>query len=266
MKKKQPNKRQTAAQPNHAGSKGLIGFVVGLLLAVIVIGGVLWYINQNPTHFKQPAATPAESESPPEILTPQNNIPLIFTPEIIRGNASASASSDVLGSFIDQQPNETPNTSTDKPTAQTASSPLEKTAKPIVKPAAKNTPETVSPESILNSGSLEKAQKAAAEKAEKETAAKATEKTATETAAKNTEKAAVSRVLLQLGSFKDEKSADSQRAKLAILGVDTHIKSSQVNGSAVYRVETAPMNRRQADTINKQLQQNNIDSLMRTAP
>ena len=72
--------------------------------------------------------------------------------------------------------------------------------------------------------------------------------------------------MLQLGSFKDSNAADAQRAKLAMLGVNANVVKGSANGQTVYRVQTGTLSRPQAEKMAERLRQNQIDSLMRTAP
>ena len=215
--------------------KGLSGFIIGLLLATVVIAGVLFFLNKNKTPFKQPEIQ--TQTPPPEILTPGGQ--QASTPPV-------TPASDVLGSFIASQ----------EATASTPAMPPETSMPPQPKPQPKPKPVTEkptqpSPEQILNSGSVEKARAAAKQEAEQNKTSP-TPKSGT--------------VLLQLGSFKDNSAADAQRAKLAMLGVNAHVVKGSANGQTVYRVQTGTLSRQQAEKMAAHLRQNQIDSLMRTAP
>lgn len=231
--------------------KGLSGFMIGLVLATVIIAGVLFFLNQNKTSFKQPEV---KREPPsPEIITPGG----LSTPPM----ASAPSSSDVLGDFIIAQTASEPLPDVGAlavPETNTATAAPKATEKPSTTTAAKRTTPTqtgkVSPEQILNSGSLEKAQQEKAQQAKQK---------ATPT---KPNPQAPAKTFLQVGSFKDPSAADAQRAKLAILGVDTRVVKSQVNGQNVYRVQTGNLTRQQASQTAERLHNNHIDSLMRTAP
>ncbi|MGN6843518.1 SPOR domain-containing protein, partial [Neisseria sp. P0021.S006] len=118
------------------------------------------------------------------------------------------------------------------------------------------------PEQILNSGSIEKARKAANTSATKESSnsvsKQSTEKA--ETAANSGKKA-----FLQLGSYADRSSADSQRAKLAILGVSSRVVESQNGDKTIYRVQSNTMPQEAAIKLQKNLQGHNINSLIRSS-
>ena len=54
--------------------------------------------------------------------------------------------------------------------------------------------------------------------------------------------------------------------KLAMLGVNANVVKGSANGQTVYRVQTGTLSRAQAEKMAAHLRQNQIDSLMRTAP
>ena len=219
--------------------KGLSGFMIGLLLATAVIAGVLFFLNKNKTPFKQPEIQ--TQTPPPEILTP--------------GGQSASTpptapASDVLGSFIASQVAASSETASTPPAPPETGKPSRNLPSPKpAKPAPEKTTKP-SPEQILNSGSVEKARAAAKQEA----------------AQNQTGTASKPAVFLQLGSFKDSSAADAQRAKLAMLGVNANVVKGSANGQTVYRVQTGTISRAQAEKMAAHLRQNQIDSLMRTAP
>lgn len=117
------------------------------------------------------------------------------------------------------------------------------------------------PEQILNSGSIEKARKAANASATKESSNSASKQSAekAETAVNSGKKA-----FLQLGSYADRSSADSQRAKLAILGVSSRVVESQNGDKTIYRVQSNTMPQEAAVKLQKNLQGHNINSLIRS--
>ncbi len=127
------------------------------------------------------------------------------------------------------------------------------------------------PEQILNHGNLEKAQKEATEsaKTKKETSKKETSKK--ETSKKETSKkeaaekqTASSRSIVQMGSYNNEKAADTQRAKLAMIGVSANVVEATANGQTVYRVQSARLSADAAEDMRKTLQQNGVNSFTRS--
>ncbi len=73
--------------------------------------------------------------------------------------------------------------------------------------------------------------------------------------------------LLQVGSFKNSKDADGFKARLAFLGIESKVQSVTIdNKDTWHRVQVGPIQgRAQADTLQNQLKQNNIDSLLMRA-
>ncbi len=245
--------------------KGLSGFVLGLLLATLVIAGVLFFLNQsNKKAFKEEVQK--ELPPPPEVLTPKDSLPA-SVPQLPASGEEGYASSDVLGDFIeDQQASEAVSTPPEEvapvtPPARPAATPrteqprAERPAKPAAKPAEKKAEPAKpaakpTPEQILNSGSIEKARKEA--QAEK---------------AKQPAKAADSgsRLVVQMGSFADRQSAEAHRAKVAMMGVTSSVSEATVNGKKVYRVQSGRLSKAEADNARKTLQQNGVDSFTRSA-
>lgn len=85
-----------------------------------------------------------------------------------------------------------------------------------------------------------------------------------ETTTKTTEKVSY---MLQVGSFKKLADADARRAKLAFLGIESKVQTVTIdNKDTFHRVMVGPViDRRKADAVQKQLQQNDIDSLLTRA-
>lgn len=219
--------------------KGLFGFIIGLVLATAVIAGVLFFLNKGKSDFKQPDIQTAPSA--PEILTPNGAASTASSASATAASA-ASAPADSVESPAEPttpQPGPAPLSPNKPDSTSTAHKPIA----PQKPTSGKNHPTPVSPEAILNSGSLEKAQQAA--------------QSTTATGGK---------VLLQIGSYANRSEADTQRAKLAMMGVDTAIHTASVKGKTVYRVQTGTLSRNHAERISHQLQQQNIPSLLRTAP
>ncbi|MDO4997248.1 MAG: SPOR domain-containing protein [Neisseria sp.] len=142
----------------------------------------------------------------------------------------------------------------------------EQPAKKDIKPSA---------EQILESGNIEKARQKAAAEAEREAKERAERRKAEaalngqagkserkESASQNTSSG--KKVVIQAGSFGNEADAESRRAKLAMLGVNTRVASAQVNGKTVYRVQTGVLNEQAASKTRQTLQQNGIENFARS--
>lgn len=70
--------------------------------------------------------------------------------------------------------------------------------------------------------------------------------------------------MVQVGSFKNQSDADGFRAKLAFLGIESKVQTVTVDDKQTWhRVQIGPIaGRDKADAMQKQLQQNDIDSLL----
>lgn len=240
--------------------KGLSGFVLGLLLATLVIAGVLFFLNQsNKKAFKEEVQK--ELPPPPEVLVPKDSSPA-SVPQL-PASAEFETSSDVLGEFIEEQQASEAETHTEavtpppvparteprveRPRAERPAKPEPK-PKPAEKKAAPKPAAKPTPEQILNSGSIEKARKEAqAEQAKKPAAT-----------------SGGARVIVQMGSFADRQSAEAHRAKLAMMGVSSNVSEATVNGKSVYRVQSGRLSKAEADSARKTLQQNGVDSFARS--
>lgn len=115
-----------------------------------------------------------------------------------------------------------------------------------------------SPELILESGNIEKAREAARRQAAtKNNTVKPSEnkKPAVQAATTTTQHG---NVVLQAGSFVNVRSADAQRARLAMMGIQAKVVEAQVNGKSVYRVQTHGLNGNKATETKNTLQRNGI--------
>ncbi|WP_416189367.1 SPOR domain-containing protein [Neisseria sp. CCUG17229] len=114
------------------------------------------------------------------------------------------------------------------------------------------------PEQILNSGNIEKARKAAGEEA------KQSSKTTANNAATST-KSSDKKVIVQMGSYGDRAAADAQRAKLAMMGVQSSVVEGSANGKKVYRLQSGVMAQDAAQRIQQTLKKNGVSSFTRSA-
>lgn len=247
--------------------KGLSGFILGLLLATVVIAGILFFLNQsNKKTFKEPelpAAPPV-----PEVLTPKDAPASMPELSASGGWAASEPADDILGQFIEEQA-ASESTQVTKSEGQPALVPMpqpksaevkpkiEKPVKESVKAEPKKQAEKVekkaeskpTPEQILNSGSIEKARKDAQVQ---------TKKT-------GSGDQSGSHVIVQMGSFNNQAAAEAQRAKLAMMGVSASIVQGTANGKTVYRVQSGRLNQSDATRIQNTLRQNGVDSFSRSA-
>ena len=259
---------------NKPHGQGLSGFIFGLLLATLIIGVVLYFLNNTPSGIKEPEAPKTEIQ--PEILTPrQERQPeqrpsdttvgsdsgrYALPPGDITDKPPVAASVPQQASTPAQRPEEKP-AQEDKP-AQTK--PREQQRKP--EPEAKPTPEQ-----ILESGNVERAREQARRQrreAEAKAAREAEAKTAEQRAQRNAEahSGGNGRYIVQMGSYNNPQAADTQRAKLAMLGVNARVTSSKrSDGQTVYRIQSGRLSRAEAQALSERLRGNGIDTLTRQA-
>lgn len=141
-------------------------------------------------------------------------------------------------------------------------------------------------EQILNSGSIEKAREVARQEAQ---AKRAQQRAAEEAQANKADRAPAQaresksdqpaaaqnktgnksagnktdRTTVQAGAYNTRQAAEAQRAKLALMGVNTQVVEVQSNGKTLYRVQTRSMDSKHANQVRETLQQNGVNSIPR---
>ena len=136
-------------------------------------------------------------------------------------------------------------------------------------------------EQILNSGSIEKAREVArqeaqakrakqraaeeaqANKADRAPAQARESKSDQPVAAQNKTGNKTDRTTVQAGAYNTRQAAEAQRAKLALMGVNTQIVEVESNGKTLYRVQTRGMDSKRANQVRETLQQNGVNSIPR---
>ena len=260
--------------PNKPHGQGLSGFIFGLLLATLIIGVVLYFLNNTPSGIKQPEAPKTEIQ--PEILTPrQERQPEQRPSDTTVGSDSgryALPPGDItdkppVAASVPQQASTPAQRQEDKPAQEdkpVQTKPREPQRKP--EPEAKPTPEQ-----ILESGNVERAREQARRQrreAEAKAAREAEAKTAEQRAQRNAEahSGGNGRYIVQMGSYNNPEAADTQRAKLAMLGVNARVTSSKrSDGQTVYRIQSGRLSRAEAQALSERLRGNGIDTLTRQA-
>lgn len=235
------------ARPRQTGG-GLTSFIVGLLIATAVIAGILYFLNHSKSDFKNPVINNTQP-STPEILTPSTSSMPDMPSPVIQTSPAASQPTEVvtpsaseaekINTDVINYPNH-PTNNLDIP----KTTPKQNSVKSNKSNNQSNN-QPVTPEQILNNGSIEKAQQEVQKLHTKQN--------------KNN-------VYLQIGSFNNHTEADAQRAKLVMLGIDSNIVSVKVSGTTKYRVLTNSLNQQQANQIRETLQQHNVDSLTKKNP
>jgi cell division protein FtsN len=67
---------------------------------------------------------------------------------------------------------------------------------------------------------------------------------------------------VQAGAYRSNEEAQAQRAKTAMLGLDTKISERDQGGRTVYRVRVGPMDKAEAERVRAKLEAAHIDSAM----
>ena len=131
-------------------------------------------------------------------------------------------------------------------------------------------------EQILNSGSIEKAREVARQEAQAKRAKQRAAEEAQARESKSDQPAAAQnktgnksagnktdRTTVQAGAYNTRQAAEAQRAKLALMGVNTQVVEVQSNGKTLYRVQTRSMDSKHANQVRETLQQNGVNSIPR---
>lgn len=269
--------------------KGLSGFFFGLILATVIIAGILFYLNQSGQNaFKIPV--PSKQPAETEILKPKNQPKEDIQPEPADQNAlsepdaateaeqsDAEKAADkadeveekagepereepdgqaVRKKALTEEREQTVGEKAQKKDAETvkkqAVKPSKETEKKASKEEKKAEKEKVAPkptpEQILNSGSIEKARSAAAKEVQK---------------MKTPDKAEATHYL-QMGAYADRRSAEGQRAKLAILGISSKVVGYQAGHKTLYRVQSGNMSADAVKKMQDELKKHEVASLIRS--
>lgn len=273
--------------------KGLIAFLAGSVVALVAIALMLLTLNRTSDKaFKQPELV--QKPQQPEILTP-NAVPSVPITNMAQPSVSptttqptiphaASTASPVESvqktpsntsvktteSVVPAERGKTPNSTFEDNMAMLSNDePVEpvikdkpKTPKDKNKVVATNKPpvpnekvEDVKPtaQQILDSGNLEKAREVARREAQAK--AQVTNKGA------NTQENIRGSVSIQAGAYGNKKAAEDQRAKLALMGVQTKVVPiKKADGTTVYRVQTNKMQGDKANQVKQTLQNNGINT------
>ena len=68
---------------------------------------------------------------------------------------------------------------------------------------------------------------------------------------------------VQVGAFRNQQEAESQRARVAMLGIAADVTEREQNGRPVFRVRVGPFNQRSAaDATREQLEVNGVEAAL----
>jgi cell division protein FtsN len=221
-----------------------LGLIIGLLLGLGVALGVALYITKVPLPFidKVPQRTAeqdaAEAEhnknwdpnSPLYGKNPAKPRPVEVepAPSAAQGAASAEAESPVGPAVVEPLPGASDAKSGKGAKADKADKPSDKASEKSDKASSRN------PAAILAGEPVSSAASAPALSFQ-----------------------------VQAGSYASQPEAETQRAKLAMMGLEPRIQEREVNGRTMYRVRIGPFaQREQADEVRAKLQGANIESAL----
>lgn len=265
-------RKSSRRRSSNGGGNGIItGILIGMIVAVGAVAVLMWYMNNNQKSFKQPQA---ERHDPNEYQRPQRTS-LPPQTEIIRPQDSG---------VTDLPPIEPP---APPPVAETPSAPettvevAETKKEPPKEIAKKETPKKANDDVLgefIRKKDKEKTQVAQKPKSDSQnddvlgnliseidTKNRQPEKksTAATQPAKSVFKPIVEgKSVLQAGSFDSQEKAESQRAKLSMMGISTHIETAVRDGKTYYRVRSGSIDTDQAYALKKRLADNHTDSIV----
>lgn len=271
MKRSRRNNRNNR-RGGGSGSGIFGGILIGMIIAVAAVAALMWYINNQQAKF-QPQAKKNDSEyqRPQRPTTPPAT-------EIIRPQDSGVAT---------LPPTETPtNTSTPVTPVAPVSAPVSTTEldkNPSKEVAKKEEPKKDNDDALgdfIRQKDKEKAQ-LAQKKAEQQqnddilgNLISDIDRKNNNRQPENTQKTAKApqksvfkplvegKSVLQAGSFATQEQAESQRAKLSMMGIQTHIETAVKDGKTYYRVRSGSIDTEQAYALKKRLADNQTDSIV----
>jgi len=222
--------------PSPGGQRGgfIIGMVIGLLLGLSIALGVALYVTKAPNPFvtkvpaRQPGQDAAETErnrnwDPNSALAGKNPAPLA-------ASTPAAGPGGVLPPIAALPPTLTPPTVID-PAVPGASA-----ARPTTRPAAGAS----APTGVA--------------------AASAPSPRASQALAAGTDPFSY---FVQAGAFARSEDAEQQRARLAMLGVESRLTEREQGGRTVYRVRVGPFDKKdEADAAKEKLGDAGVDSAL----
>jgi cell division protein FtsN len=222
---------------NQQRGNTFVGFIIGLLVGLAVALGVAIYVTKVPIPFMSKGQARTAEQEAAEVEKNKDwdpNAPLYGK----KGSKSADKAED------------------GKPDAATKVDP--KSADPLGDLAKVKAAE---PKAEAKSKAETKADVKAPEA--KPVEAKAAEPKVTEPVAEAKPASADPFIyFVQAGAYRTTEEAQAQRAKTALLGLDTKISERDQGGRTVYRVRVGPLDKAEAERVRAKLDAAHIDSAM----
>ena len=235
---------------NQQRGSTLVGFIIGLVVGLAVALGVAIYVTKVPIPFISKGQVRSADLDAAEAEKNKDwdpNAPLYGKKGAKSGDKADESTSDVKSA----------------PKADAASKVDPKSADPLgdlakvksaePKPEPKPKTESKAPEA-------KPAETKPAEAKPAET--KAPEAKPVEVKAAEPANADPFIYFVQAGAYRSTEEAQAQRAKTALLGLDTKISERDQGGRTVYRVRVGPMDKAEAERVRAKLEAAHIDSAM----
>jgi cell division protein FtsN len=225
---------------NQQRGSTLVGFIIGLVVGLAVALGVAIYVTKVPIPFMSKGQVRSADLDAAEAEKNKDwdpNAPLYGKKGAKSGDKADEASSDAKSE---------PKTDAAKKVDPKSADPLGdlakvKSAEP--KPEVKAKAEPKTPEA-------------------KPTETKAPEAKPVEAKAAEPANADPFIYFVQAGAYRSTEEAQAQRAKTALLGLDTKISERDQGGRTVYRVRVGPLDKAEAERVRAKLEAAHIDSAM----
>ncbi|SBT04938.1 Sporulation domain protein [Candidatus Accumulibacter aalborgensis] len=244
-----------------AGGGTLFGLFIGLVIGMLVVAGVVWYLNKAPLPFtttgQQPRLPPPTAGKGSPSTTPEVP-PLASAPAALPGKPGDPVATEKprfdFYKILPGKAEAIPDPKPEDPRAADAKLALSKPAeiKPIesrpieIKPI-ESKPIEVKPSEVKPSEAKSAEAKAAEGKpaATKAADGKAAEGKQADSSRGKAEKDATLKepIYLQAGSFQSAGEADNQKARLALMGAEARIQQVMLQDKVWYRVRLGPYNK-----------------------
>jgi cell division protein FtsN len=225
---------------NQQRGSTLVGFIIGLVVGLAVALGVAIYVTKVPIPFMSKG--PARSAESDAAEAEKNkdwdpNAPLY-------GKKGAKGADKADESKADTKAESKPDAAAKvDPKSADPLGDLAKVKSAEPKPEAKAKPEPKAPE--VKPGEAKAPEAKSAE-------VKAAEPVSTDPFI----------YFVQAGAYRSNEEAQAQRAKTAMLGLDTKVSERDQGGRTVYRVRVGPMDKAEAERVRAKLEAAHIDSAM----
>ncbi|MBP6563680.1 MAG: SPOR domain-containing protein [Neisseriaceae bacterium] len=202
------------------------GMILGILIAVVILGGAFWFFSQQKAPFQPDVVTKEALPVPePEIIVPNDGLDSILhkNPE------------DWITEGTDAQPE--PSAPVDKPVTDELGAFIEKDLAPKDNLVIDTKPVVVAPAAADKPAAQAKPEQPKAEKPKVEKKAEPAKKAEPSAKPADTAKAAAKSGTLQAGAYRTPEQAEEQKVKLALMGYTANVIKADLGEKGImYRV------------------------------